>query len=331
MSAWSEAGMRLAVEPWAPEYGSPLDAEALEPSDATVDADVETPADAWKPLAPPAGSAPPDRVTFVDGVRRIDARVWITASEDAPRPGLLASYAAGTACCDGASAHVERVDVRRSLFARAGALDLDTRAGTYAAITVADDDIDQLSLEMQQRMRYLEREVALDARCDDGRDELVVLDGPLASGQYLPGAVGYIKTHRVSYLPPGPAATVARLAPGERTPLFVTRTNWSRWSWYLRLPGPAGHPWAGIVRCEASSEIPLAGAARLADRTALTLPRFASAAHKDPRAPQNLYPIAALERQLRHRLGDAAWVYRALRAAAGEGDGRQDAMSVRTR
>jgi hypothetical protein len=35
----------------------------------------------------------------------------------------------------------------------------------------------------------------------------------------------------------------------------------------------------------------------------------------DPRAPQNLVPIAALERELRHRMGDQRLVYRALRAA----------------
>ena len=55
----------------------------------------------------------------------------------------------------------------------------------------------------------------------------------------------------------------------------------------------------------------------MADASALTLPRFASAAHKDPRAPQNLYPIAALERELRRRLGDAQWVWRALKLASG--------------
>jgi hypothetical protein len=54
----------------------------------------------------------------------------------------------------------------------------------------------------------------------------------------------------------------------------------------------------------------------LADRIALTLPRFASEAHKDARAPQNLYPIAGLERELRHRLGDSGVLYRALRRAS---------------
>lgn len=53
----------------------------------------------------------------------------------------------------------------------------------------------------------------------------------------------------------------------------------------------------------------------LADITASVLPSYASVPHKDPRAPQNLVPIGGLERQLRHRLGNHAILYRALRAA----------------
>ena len=73
-------------------------------------------------------------------------------------------------------------------------------------------------------------------------------------------------------------------------------------------------PWAGIVRCEATGTLPLATVVALADTVTVALPRFASVAHKDPRAPQNLAPIGALERLLRHRLGDAQICYRALRA-----------------
>ncbi len=58
-------------------------------------------------------------------------------------------------------------------------------------------------------------------------------------------------------------------------------------------------------------------AATLAGRTQVTLARYASAGYKDSRAPQNLYPIAGLERALRRRLGDAGVLYRALRSAAG--------------
>jgi len=66
---------------------------------------------------------------------------------------------------------------------------------------------------------------------------------------------------------------------------------------------------------ECSADLTAEDAVALADVTAQVLPRLASAPHKDPRAPQNLVPIGGLERQLRHRLGDAALLYRALRGA----------------
>ncbi len=55
----------------------------------------------------------------------------------------------------------------------------------------------------------------------------------------------------------------------------------------------------------------------MANLSQATLPRYASVEYKDSRAPQNLYPIAGLERDLRRRLGDTRLLYRALRAAAG--------------
>ena len=40
------------------------------------------------------------------------------------------------------------------------------------------------------------------------------------------------------------------------------------------------------------------------------LPRFASRPEHDPRAPQNLLPVGALEKRLRHELGDVAYIRR---------------------
>jgi hypothetical protein len=70
------------------------------------------------------------------------------------------------------------------------------------------------------------------------------------------------------------------------------------------------------VRCEASPRLSPAAVTALATRVSARVPRFASEAHKDPRAPQNLAPIAGLERELRRRMGDAGLLYRALRVAS---------------
>jgi hypothetical protein len=70
------------------------------------------------------------------------------------------------------------------------------------------------------------------------------------------------------------------------------------------------------VRIECSTELPSQEAIELADLSLVTLPRFASTPYKDPRAPQNLIPIAGLERRLRGLLGDSRLLHRALTLAA---------------
>lgn len=307
--------MRIAVESWSPAYGSALRADDdLAATAGSVDVEVEVPRSDWAPVRPAVPAAAD--VLFVDGVRRIDAQVWLTDDRGGVRLGLCVSYAAGSVRCDGTS-HVETCEVRRGLFAKAGTPALVTAAATYEPRAVAADDLDSLVGGVQQRLGELEIQVATAAAAAD----LVVVDGPLSGRQNVPGAIGYVKTHHVAYLPEDLAAAPARLAPGERTPLFVTQTSWARYAWYLRLPyGRDGHPWSGIVRCEASADLTVAEAARLADRAAATLPRFASHPHKDGRAPQNLYPIGGLERHLRRMLGDHHLLERHLRRAAAAGD-----------
>ena len=305
--------MRIAVEQWSPEYGSPAD--DLEDSDATVHVDVEVAAGAWAPR-PPVGPASPCTL-FVDGVRRVDARAWITDDDGVPHQALLASYGAGVVRSNGGAAVVDHHIGRALCTAVVDADDLVTTLGTWrVAHATSEDDPLKLSLAVQQRMTAAEAVVAarvLEAAPDAA---LVVVDGPLRAGATYPDvAVGYVKTHSRDYLRadhPDEAAFVAALAPGERTPVFlIDQARAPRHAWYLRLPGPLGHPWAGVVRCECA-----AGDARsaiaLSDLTAATLPRFASVTHKDPRAPQNLIPIGALEQRLRHLLGDRDLLYRSL-------------------
>ncbi len=316
--------MQLAVESWAPEYGAPTDEAALRDSDVAVQADAEVPAAEWAPRRPPPSTPVPPMVCFVDGVRRVDARVWITDDAGATRQGLCASYAAGVVACDG-TATLAAAEVRRALISPVGgAPDLDTRHGRYRSTPATSDDPDRLAVELQGRMADLERLVSeqvaagspgeVPAR-SSGVATLLVLDGPLRR-RHLPGAVGFVKTHQRAYLPDRLAAVVADLDAGERTPAFLVGDAFGRWSWYLRLPCERAHPWAGIVRCEADRDLDVRAAADLADLTARVLPGYASAAHKDPRAPQNLYPIAGLERALARRLGDRELLVRALRRSA---------------
>lgn len=306
----------LAIEGWSPEYGSPVESEREEVSAEQVDPGAELAADEWRPLDSRT-AAVPAHVFFVDGVRHIEARVWMSDGSDS-RLGICASYAAGVVRC-GRRAEIVAAEVRRGFFGRAGVPDLVTRAGTFSACPVAEDDIQQLVNGLQERMGQLEVEVAsAGGRSPGSSDALMVMDGPLRGRQRIASAIGYVKSHRVQYLAAGPRAIVARLAPRQRTPIFLIQTKWTRYSWYLRLTEATGHPWAGIVRCEAWPDTDLDQVAKIADATAALLPRFASEPHKDDRAPQNLYPIAGLERELQHRLGDRGVVYRALHRAVAE-------------
>jgi hypothetical protein len=304
--------VRFSVEAWSTEYGSPMEAEQLDLSEDKVDLHPERGPNEWEPLTPKE-VASSETVLFVDGVRRIDARVWITDDAGEVRPGVCASYAAGAVCCNDKARLVDFA-VERGLFSAVrGAQPIRCRYGQYQVRRSNGDQPEQLWLAIQGCMGDLEARIAskIDA-------ELVIVDGPLRTGRTLPGSVGYVKTHHVSYLPPTLTGVVAALEPGQRTPLFLTLGRWSRFSWYLRLPGADGHPWAGIVRCETTADQDVAEVVKLANTVTATLPRFASHSHKEPRAPQNLYPIAGLERDLRHRLGDPQLLYRGLkRAAAG--------------
>ena len=331
----SASAMRWSVESWDPAYGLPGEALDLDDTSADVVVDVEVPAAEWVPLdvSPPfaAGEGMSARVVFVDGVRRVDARAWVHGPDASVAPALCATYGAGAVRCD-RSARIAAVLVERGLFtASPHASDVHTRAGDYPLRTVGSTRVEALPLALQARMAELEI-AAAGAACADGCD-LLIIDGPLRGRGHLPNAVGFIKTHQVAYLPPAQHGVVGALTAGQRTPVFATGTAFSRYACYLRLPaggtggvtppaamgaatGSAGTPWAGVVRLEVPADLDVPAAVALLQQAAGVLPRYASQPHKEPRAPQNLYPIAGLERELRRRLGDEALLYRALRQAA---------------
>jgi len=324
--------MRFAVDGWDPGYGSTFDLDGeLDASAADVNAEVERSIQDWGPVPPGTPVGLPSRALFVDGVRRIEGRVWIDDPVDLLAGGgpastaseaICASYAAGVVCCTATRAHLQQPRSYRGLFSAANDAEaIVTSAGTYTSFK-AEQRYQQtlaaaLSQELQKQLARVEIQVAEAARHDaPDDDDLLVVDGPLSGRTGLPRAIGYVKSHHSAYLPPDLHAQVGRLRAGERTPVFRIGDGWARYSWYLRLPGAPGAPWAGVVRIECSPDLPVAGVLELATLTQAVLPRFASAEYKDTRAPQNLYPIAGLERELRRRLGDQRLLYRALRVAA---------------
>ena len=331
MSLSQQRQTRFHIDGWDPSYGSAMEdageTSAVEQSSARVDVDVEVTGDSWAPVAPRAGLTEPDALVFIDGVRRIEARVWIPDAADASAAlGVAASYAAGALCCCAESgAHLLTAEHRRGMFTTDSAAgDLSTRAGDFVTHHVAADGFESpsviLSAALQRDLATLELITAVNARAQvaahGAEDDLLVIDGPLRGRDHLPRALGFIKTHRAIYLKPELNAIVATLQAGERTPVFLMGTSWDRHAWYLRLPCQPGSPWVGVVRVECAANMPASEAVRLANLSQVLLPRYASVEYKDQRAPQNLVPIAGLEKQLRRRLGDQRFIYRALQHAA---------------
>ena len=306
---------RIFVEGWHPDFGTPLDQdEALSPADGSVDATVET--DDWSPIEGVDDLV--DRIAFVDGVRRVDARLTLDDPVHGPTPGIVGTFAVGAVVWHRGERRAEVTDVRIERWAvLAGGsgeqmppVALEPGVGTTRT---PGDDPALLTMTLHSKMRDAEGECAesLSAEC------AVVADGPLKKIREH-ATVGYVKTHRVTYLEPDRNRVVAELAPGQRTPMFTiaSQTPYARYAWYVRLAMlQGGHSWTGVIRCETSGHLAVEAAAAIADRTAAVLPLVASEPHVDPRAPQNLVPIGALERELRHRMGDRGIVYRTLRHA----------------
>ncbi len=313
--------MRYAVERWNPTYGSPGDrADAGTQSTAELDLDVELAADSWEPVRVRTDVDPPPVVLIVDGVRRIDAYLWGEGPDGTSQPVVAASYAAGVVRCDlrRKVAEVVHHRVERGLFTTLpGATPLGMPPAVYEPKPARGATHEELATSVQGAMLALELVVSEAARkssMDD--DDLLVTDGPMRGRHRLARTIGYTKSLDTRYLPAAQARVVTDCRPGERSPVFRTGPQWPHHSWYLRLPGDTSHPWAGIVRVQGSPDLTPEQAVALAHRSAVTLPRFASQAYKDPRAPQNLVPVAGLERRLRALLGDPRLLHRALTRAS---------------
>jgi hypothetical protein len=310
----------MFVDAWDPSYGASFEGDGDGPaatSTAQVDTDAEVPAAQWAAIDARPGVRCPDVVLLVDGVRRNDAGLWTAEDDGQSYAGLAASYAAGVVRCDLGNGVAELAGARvgRGLFTASPSAG-DVLAGTvrYEVHRVnGTGEASKLPAAVQGPLTALEIEISATARQSN---DLMVVDGPLRNRRHLPRTIGYIKTQQKQYLPAQLTPVVTGLRAGQRTPVFHLGTVWGGWSWYLRLPGATGAPWAGIVRIECSPDLLIDEAVELADLSTATLPRFASSAYKDPRAPQNLVPIAGLERRLRGLLGDSRVLHRALTVAA---------------
>jgi hypothetical protein len=317
---------RLYCSDWAASYGNPYLEPPASPADVDLAPIVE---DGGTLTARNVPAAPGMTLVFVDGVRRMEAHLTLERSGVVTR-GVTGAHGVGAVLCPPGQVPVwEACRAKRYVVWEGGqAVDLPSGRGfEWELDSLPPGATASAEVRLQNLMRDAERDLAEDLAADD---RVVILDGPLTrvrtQGKRV---VGYVKTQWRIPLDDAGRAVVASLTPGQRTSLLAPRDD--VYTTYLRLPtaGPAG-TWGATVRLEIPTHAGVARAAAWADVAAALLPGYAGVAHVDPRAPQNLQPVAALERHLRHLLGDAGLAARAVRAAIAERAATRPSEGART-
>lgn len=311
------------MEPWGADYEPPIQFGEISLSQSDVDATVET--EDWESFSPTVRSLP-KRIIFIDGCRRIDAPL-VGGDGNNVSYGVFGTIAVGAVVVDRSlpQANCTQIKVCRVLgFGGAQQAEL-TRIpcplGSKAELVYEplkpsqSNSPDVRGLIVQNAMLAAEEQL-IAQQVADYTDTLVIRDGRLSynSPQFV---LGYVKTMHKSYLSEKYAALLWKLSPKQRSPIFLIKEkNRPRFSWYIKSgncqhPEQQGyHTLHGIVRLEISSEIPLEIVQEIANQTAHLIPQYASHPSRDPRAPQNLTPVGALEQELGRQMGDATLIKR---------------------
>ncbi|MGD2181486.1 DNA double-strand break repair nuclease NurA [Lusitaniella coriacea] len=342
---WRDNNFRL--EPWGTDYEPPIElSEELSLSESEVDPTVET--KDWNPVKPRQKPSLPQRIVFIDGRRRIDAAL-VGGERDTVYYGAFGTIAVGAVDVNRATgtATYSNLTLRRILgFGGNQPAQLtripcplgSTDELVYEPIDPAENNTPQIRKSLIQNAMLNAEDRLAAVLLAKQPDALVIRDGQFRWYNKPDITMGYVKTMRKHYLLGDFASLLRTLNPGERTPIFAIQNkkpSRKRWSWYLRSGSPdicpkrlGYHELQGIVRLELYSEaVPLDKAKEIADQSTYLIPQYASHPSRDPRAPQNLTPVGALEQELGRRMGDRALIERRLRsffASLGAPDGKAE-------
>lgn len=319
------------IEPWNTDFDAPINIEELDCND-TVDPFVES--TQWTAYKPQTCPPCPNKIIFVDGRRRLDARLYGREGNQVLY-GAFATIAVGLVLANRLTEHaICLASVVRRVIALGGNHTAPTTMipcplGSNAqliydfCLTSSEND-PQTPLILVQKAMLIE-EAKLAVQFADDPDVLVIRDGPLLHSPYKAPAItlGYVKTMGKVHLPPDCQSLLWQLELGERTPIFAIGEVGHpkrHWSWYVRSGQPdlppkqlGYHDLHGIVRLDLYAEVPLTQAIEIADLTTFLIPQYASHPLRDARAPQNLTPIGGLEKELGRLMGNKAVIERRLR------------------
>ncbi|MDZ8032154.1 hypothetical protein [Nostoc sp. DedSLP04] len=321
---WRSHNFRL--EPWGNDYEPPIQiSDELSLSESDVNPTVET--ENWECFQSPEPRSLPNRLIFIDGRRRLDAGL-VGGNGNTIIYGVFGTIAVGAVVVDKTipKASCIEIDVRRVLGfggeQEAVSTSIPCPLGSkaellYKAIKSNQPNTPEArSAIVQNAMLAAEEQLVSKLDIKD-TNTLVIQDGALRY-ESPTFTLGYIKTMHKQYLSEKYAALLWKLLPGQRTPIFNIKDR-LQYSWYLKSgnyqhsPQQLGyHDLHGIVRLELSSKIDIEKAQEIANQTCYLIPNYASHPSRDPRAPQNLAPVSALERELGRRMGDAILIKRRL-------------------
>jgi len=187
--------LAVQLDPWQVDYGSELPLDEVEElaSDEAVVLDVEVIPEKWQPIHP-SDAALPGQLIFVDGVRRIEARLIVRRQERLCH-GAFGTHAVGAVKVVDSTAVCEAPRVGRIIVIGSGEsvgvpvqvkIDL-----VYQPLSTSDTHPDAPLRALQENMRREEERLGRDLAATD--DALVIADGPLTFEEASRAAVlGYI-------------------------------------------------------------------------------------------------------------------------------------------
>jgi hypothetical protein len=174
---------------------------------------------AWQAVAPPSGpeASVPATVVFVDGVRRVDARIVGRREGDRLFHGAFGSYAVGAVEAQPRE-HVARFgDLQFDRVVATGGGEIlpgavrVNRALAYRPVSTAKTEPVAPERAIHDEMRRAEERMARELA---EREVLVVTDGPLTFQEATRGlAVGWVKRIQELYLPASHVPALLALPP----------------------------------------------------------------------------------------------------------------------
>ncbi|MBT9547111.1 MAG: hypothetical protein IV090_17095 [Candidatus Sericytochromatia bacterium] len=322
---------KVRADGWSLDYGSALELTEEAVSKEKIQPEVEVASEDWGPVALKMG---PEQalqdlvpVRVVDGVRRLHQRLVLELPDGFWYGGMGSIATGALEILPGQTRSLEQALIaarieRFALFGGVGEvfntpLLIPGVPLPFQGRRISQENTPSAPVEaLHTLMRQAEDALVNDLQ-NSQQIGLTLVDGPLQFHRIdrKGKVVGFVKSQYTRYLPSQLQFWVQRLAPRERTPLFGIGEDIL--SWYVNLGQTqlTDHALSGIVRLETvsdGSKTHLNQVIELANGLQALLPLLATLRHKDPRAPQNLVPVQALENALRRKMGSEMLIQRRL-------------------